>query len=75
MQRTADFGNHIANTLLKQTDGVLDNTTALDTTVHVLNTYPSARNLLIGGLLLVGQAATARFLRRHDDFDTIYVKS
>jgi len=75
MQPAADFCHHIANTILKHADRVFDDATALHATIHMFDPHSTPRNLLIFGLLFFGQTATARFLRRHDDFDPIQAKA
>jgi len=75
MQSTADFCHHIANTILKHADRVFGDATALHATIHLFDPHPTPRNLLISSLLFVRQTATARFFRRHDDFDPIQAKA
>ena len=66
MQRTTDFRDHIADTVLKQANGVFDDTAAFHTAVDVLDSYASSRQLLVEGFLFVCQRPTTRFLERCD---------
>jgi hypothetical protein len=67
MQGTAEFHHEITDPLLPQTDPVLHDTAALDTTVDVLDPQPPLVERLVGPLLLQGQLRTAGLLRRHED--------
>jgi hypothetical protein len=62
MQRTADFGNHIAHTFTKHTDCVFDNPATLHTTINMFDPYPSTSQLLIEGFFFIRQAAATWFL-------------
>jgi len=53
MEPTANFCNHVANTLLKDTDWVFHDATTLDATIHMLNPHAAACNLLILGFLFI----------------------
>jgi hypothetical protein len=54
MQGTAEFHHEITDPLLPQTDPVLHDTAALDTTVDVLDPQPPLVERLVGPLLLQG---------------------
>ena len=71
MQSTTDFRDHIAGTIFKQADGVLDDPTAFHTTIHMLNPHPSPCEALIKGFLFVRQRPTARFLERRNTFNPV----
>lgn len=64
MQGTADFRHHITHTVVKQANSVFHYPTAFDTTVDVLDTHPSTRNLTIHRLLFIAQTVATWFLRR-----------
>jgi len=66
MQRTADFGNHIAHTFTKHTDCVIDNPASLHATIDMFDPYPASRQLLIEGLFFLRQAAATGFLEGSD---------
>ena len=69
MQGTAEFHDQIAHARLEQAQGVFDDPTALDTTVHMLNAHPAPGQRLIGPFLLGRQLVAARFPGRHEDLD------
>jgi hypothetical protein len=55
MQGTADLHHQIADTLLPQAAPVFDDTTALDTTMHVLDPQAAVVQCLAGDVLLPRQ--------------------
>lgn len=66
MQGTANFNDHIADTVLKDANRVFQHPAALYTTVDMFNPDPSSRKLLIEHFLLVGeQTTTWLFMRSH----------
>jgi hypothetical protein len=67
VQGTAEFHHEIVDALLPQADPVFDDTTALDTAVHMLDPQPPLVERLVGQFLLQGQLPTAWLLRRHQD--------
>jgi len=69
MQGTAEFHDQIPQARLEQAQGVFDDATALDTTVHMLNAHPTAGQRVIGRFLLLRQLLFAGFLGRHQDLD------
>jgi hypothetical protein len=71
MQPTADFHDPITDTRLPQAAGVVDNATALDTTVDVLNAHATAGDPPIRGFLGAREGPSSRFSGRHDGFNLI----
>src|SRR5262245_54696335 len=71
MQRTANFHHKIANPRLPETVGVMDDTTALDAAVDVLDTHATARDAPIGSFLGSRERPAPRFLGGHDDLDVV----
>ena len=69
MPRTADFHHAIAHTSLPEAAGVVDDAAALDTAVDGLNTYATASDAPIRGLLCAWQSAAPRLLGRHNHRD------
>ena len=67
VQGTAQFHHQIADALLPQADAVLDDATALDTAVDMLDPEPAKEQGLVGPLLLPCQLFAAGFLGRHED--------
>jgi hypothetical protein len=74
MQRTADFHDEVANTRLPQTVGVVDDATALDTAVDVLNAHTATRDAPIGGFLGTREGAASRLPGRYDDLHLVQRK-
>jgi hypothetical protein len=71
MQRTADFHNEVANACLPQTAGIVDDATALDTAVDVLDAYTATRDTPIGSFLGTREGKASRLPGRHDDLDLV----
>src|SRR6266516_6509175 len=69
VQGTTEFHHEIADALLPQADAVLDDATALDTAVDMLDPQPALGEGLIRRLLLQRQLLAAWFLGRHEDLD------
>jgi hypothetical protein len=67
MPRTANFHPQIADASLPETIGVVDDTTALDAAVDVLETHATARDAPIGGVLRPCESPAPRLLRGHDN--------
>jgi hypothetical protein len=67
MQGTADFHHDITNALLPQADPVLDDATALDTAVDMLDPQSARVERLVGSLLRRWQVRARWFLGRHED--------
>src|SRR3989454_8605312 len=67
VQGTAEFHHQIAHTLLPQTDPVLHDAAALDTTVDALDAQPTLVQRLVRPLLLPRQLLAAGFLGGHED--------
>jgi hypothetical protein len=67
MQRTADFLDAIANADLPQAARVVDDATALDTAVDVLDAYTATRDAPIRSFLGAREGAASRFPGGHDD--------
>src|SRR5687767_1562986 len=67
MQSTTEFHDQIADAILPQTDAVLDNATALDATVDMLDAEPTVVQGLIGQFLLLSELLAAWLLCRHQD--------
>jgi hypothetical protein len=71
MQGTADFHHQIADARLAEAVGVVDDTTALDATVDVLDTHTTARYAPIGSFLCPCERPAPRLLGGHDDLDVV----
>src|SRR5215831_16492656 len=71
MQRTANFHHQIADARLPEAAGVVDDTTALDAAIDVLDTYATARDAPIGGFLGLRESPAPRLLGGHDDLDMV----
>jgi hypothetical protein len=71
MQRPANFHHQIANPRFPEAVGVVDDTTALDAAVDVLETHATARDAPIGGFLGAGERPAPRFLGGHEDRDVV----
>ena len=75
MQSTTDFDNAIANPAFEEANGILDNATALDATIHMFDTNPTAGKVFIGRLLIGREGAAARLLVRGLDIHIPEVKA
>ena len=71
MQRTANFHHQIADARLPEAAGVVDDMTALDAAVDVLNPHTTARDAPIGGFLGPCESPAPRLLGGHDDLDMV----
>ena len=71
MQGTADFHDQIADTDLPKAAGVVDDATALDTAVDMLDAHATARDASIRGLLRASEFASPGLARWHDDLDMV----
>jgi len=69
MQGTTDVHDQIADALFPQADPVFDDTTALDTTVDMLNAQSASVQGLIGQLLCQGELLAAWVLGWYEDLD------
>ena len=69
MQRTADFHDQIADACLSQAAGVVDDATALDTAVDVLDAHAPAGKAPIRGFLGAREGPAPRLFGRHDHLD------
>lgn len=69
MQGTAEFHDQIPQARFEQAQGVFDDATALDTTIHMLNAHPAPGQRAIGRFLLTRELLFAGFLGRHQDLD------
>src|SRR5215831_14905491 len=75
MQRTANLYHQIVYSRLPEAAGVMDDTTALDAAVDVLDTHATARDAPIGTFLGACESPAPRFLGGHDDLDLIECES
>jgi hypothetical protein len=71
MQRTADFHDQIADARLPKAAGVVDDATALDTAVDVLDAHAATRDAPICSFLGAREGPASRLPGRHDDLDLI----
>ena len=71
MQRTADFHHTIAAARLPQAADVVDDATALDAAVDVLDTHAPPRNAPIPRFLRARESPASRLPGWHDDFHLI----
>jgi hypothetical protein len=71
MQRTADFHNQIADARLPQAAGIVDDATALDTAVDMLDAHTPTREAPIRDLLGAGELPSMRLPGRHDDLHLV----
>jgi hypothetical protein len=71
MQCSADFYHQIADTGLSEAAGVVDNATALDATVNVLDADATAGDTPIRGFLCAREGPAPRLLGRHDDLHLV----
>jgi hypothetical protein len=69
MQGTADFHEQITNPRLPQATGVVDDATALDATVDMLDAHTPASDTPIRGFLRPCEGPAPGLPRRHDDLD------
>jgi hypothetical protein len=71
MQRTADFHDQVADARLPEAAGVVDDATALDAAVDMLDAHAPAGDATIRSFLRTGESPTSWFPRRHDDLDVV----
>lgn len=71
MQRTAHFHQQIADPSLPEAVGVVDDATALDAAVDMLNAHPTACDAPIGRLLRAREGPASRLPGRHDDLHLV----
>jgi hypothetical protein len=71
MQRTADFHDQVADACLPEAAGVVDDATALDAAVDVLDAHTSAGDATIRGFLRPCKGSAPGLPRRHDDLDVV----
>ena len=71
MQRTADFHDLISGTCLPQAARVLNNATALDAAVDMLDADATACDAPIHGFLCAREGPAPRLLGGHDDLDLV----
>ena len=71
MQCTADFNHQIVHARLPQSACVLDDATALDAAVDVLDAHAATRNVPIRGFLRPCEGTAARLPGRPDDLDLL----
>ena len=64
MQGTTDFDDAIANPAFEEADGILNDATALDAAIHMLNPDPTAGKVFIGRLLIGCQGSATGLLLR-----------
>jgi hypothetical protein len=71
MQGTADFHDQIADARLSQAAGVVDDATALDTAVDVLDAHAPTGDASIGGFLAAREGSATGLAGRHEDLDLV----
>jgi hypothetical protein len=71
MQRTADFHDQVADARPPEAAGVVDDATALDAAVDVLDAHTSSGDPPIRGLLRPCKGSAPGLPRRHDDLDVV----
>jgi hypothetical protein len=71
MQRAADFHQEVADARLPQATGVMDDATALDAAVDVLNAHATAGDAPIRGFLRARKGPATWFLGRHHDLNLL----
>jgi hypothetical protein len=71
MQRTANFHDQIADAGPPQAAGVVDDATALDAAVDVLDAHAPAGDPPIRSFLLAREGPAPRLLRRHDQLHLV----
>jgi hypothetical protein len=71
MQRTADFHDQVADACLPKAVGVVDDATALDTAVDVLDAHTSAGDTPSRGFLRLCKGSAPGLPGRHDDLDVV----
>jgi len=69
MPRTADFHDQVADACLPEAAGVVDDATALDAAVDLLDAHAPAGDATIGRFLRPRESPTSWVPRRHDDLD------
>ena len=74
MQRTANLHHQIADACLSEAADVVDDATALDTAVDVLDPDPATRDAPIGHLLYAREGPAPGLLGGHDDLDLVQGK-
>ena len=67
MPRTADFHDQITDTGLPQAAGVVDDATALDAAVDVLDAHTTARDAPVRRFLRAREVPPSRLPSWHDD--------
>ena len=67
MQGTAEFHHEIADAFFPQADTIFDDTTTLDTAVHVFDPQPTLVERLVRPLLFPRELLAAWLLGRHED--------
>jgi hypothetical protein len=71
MQGTADFHDHIADARLPQAGDIVDDATALDTAVDMLDAHAPTGDAPIRGLLCVCELPSSWLSGRHDDLHPV----
>jgi hypothetical protein len=71
MQRTADFHDQIADACLPQAASIVDNATALDAAVDMLDAHAPTCDAPIRGFLRTREGTASRLPGWHDDLDLI----
>jgi hypothetical protein len=71
MQRAADFHQEVADARLPQATGVMDDATALDAAVDVLNAHATAGDAPIRCFLRAREGPATWFLGRHNDLNLL----
>jgi hypothetical protein len=71
MQRTTDFHHAIANAGLPKTVGVMDDATALEAAIDMLDAHATTGDAPIRGFLCARELPSSRFPGRHDDLDMV----
>jgi hypothetical protein len=69
MRRTADCHQAIANAGLPEAVGVMDDATALNTAIDMLDAHATTGDVPIRRFLCARELPSARFPGRHDDLD------
>jgi hypothetical protein len=71
MQRTADFYDAITDARLTKAAGVVNDATALDAAVDMLDAHATARDASIRGFLHARPRTATRLPGRHDDLHLV----
>jgi hypothetical protein len=71
MQSTADFHHQVTNTRLPEAEGIVDDATALDAAIDVLDAHAPTGDASIRGFLLASKGPAPWLLRRHDRLDVV----